>query len=457
MGSQDRRIGRCPAHSREEFMKSTIRAASLAALALALGLSTAYADMLGKFDGVTIDAKLIGGQQYEPLYARIAEWEKATGAKVNIVSKKNHFELDKEFKSDIASGTINWCVGSNHTSFAPQYPDLYTDLTPLIPADEIAKFVPANIAAATVAGKLVMLPRAQFDVSALYYQKSLYTDDKKKADFKAKYGYDLAPPATWSQVTDQAIFFASPPNFYGTQFAGKEEAINGRFFEMLVAEGGQYLDDKGAPAFNSEAGVRALDWFVNLYKAKAVPAGTTNYLWDDLGQGFASGTVALNLDWPGWAGFFNDPKSSKVAGNVGVVVQPAGSSGKHTGWSGAHGLSVTEACPHKDAAASLVWWLTNEDSQKIEAGNGSLPTRTAVWDWDIAQAASDPYKKEVLSTFQQAAQYAFPVPPSAEWIEISNAVYPELQAAILGDKTSKEALDAAAAKATQILKDAGKI
>ena len=29
--------------------------------------------------------------------------------------------------------------------------------------------------------------------------------------------------------------------------------------------------------------------------------------------GFASGTVALNLDWPGWAGFFNDPKSSKVA------------------------------------------------------------------------------------------------------------------------------------------------
>ena len=40
------------------------------------------------------------------------EWEKATGAKVNILSKKNHFELDKEIKSDIASGSINWCVGS---------------------------------------------------------------------------------------------------------------------------------------------------------------------------------------------------------------------------------------------------------------------------------------------------------------------------------------------------------
>ncbi len=439
-------------------MKRTFSAVSLAVLALGLGASAAFAiDLPGKFDGVTIDAKLIGGQQYEPLYARIAEWEKATGAKVNIVSKKNHFELDKEFKSDIASGNINFCVGSNHTSFAPQYPDLYTDLTPLIPAEEIAKFVPANIAASTVAGKLVMLPRAQFDVSALYYQKSLYTDDAKKAAFKEKYGYDLAPPTTWAQVSDQAIFFSNPPNFYGTQFAGKEEAINGRFYEMVVAEGGAYLDEKGAPAFNSEAGVRALDWFVNMYKAKAVPAGTTNYLWDDLGQGFASGTIALNLDWPGWAGFFNDPKSSKVAGNVGVVVQPAGSSGKHTGWSGAHGLSVTEACAHKDAAASLVWWLTNEDGQKIEAANGSLPTRTAVWAWDIEQAASDPYKKEVLTAFQEASTHAFAVPPIAEWIEISNVVYPELQAAILGDKTSKEALDTAAEKATQILKDAGKL
>jgi multiple sugar transport system substrate-binding protein len=433
-----------------------LTASAIAALVVAAGSSFA-AGLPGSFPGVTIDAKLIGGQQYEPLYARIADWEKLTGAKVNIISKKNHFELDKEFKSDIAAGKISWCVGSNHTSFAPQYPSLYTDLSKLIPKEEIDKFVPANIKASTVAGKLVMLPRAQFDVSALYYQKSNYTDDSKKKTFKDKYGYDLAPPKTWKEVTDQSIFFANPPNFYGTQFAGKEEAIHGRFLEMLVAEGGDYLDASGKPSFNSDAGVRALDWFVNLYKAKAVPAGTTNYLWDDLGQGFASGTVALNLDWPGWATFFNDPKSSKVAGNVGIVVQPAGSSGKHTGWSGSHGLSVTEDCAHKDAAASLVWWLTNDDSQKIEAANGSLPTRTAVWEWDIAQAASDPYKKEVLSTFQESAKYAFPVPPLAEWIEISNAVYPELQAAILGDKTSKQALDSAADKATKILQDAGKL
>ncbi|NTF43338.1 sugar ABC transporter substrate-binding protein [Agrobacterium rhizogenes] len=431
--------------------------AGLAAGMMALLASTSVfaADLPGKFPGVTIDAKLIGGQQYEPLYARISEWEKETGAKVNILSKKNHFELDKEIKSDMASGSISWCVGSNHSSFAPQYPDLYTDLSKLLPKEEIGQFVDSTIQASTIDGRLIMLPRAQFDVSALYYQKSLYNDDAKKTAFKAKYGYDLAPPKTWKEVSDQAIFFSNPPNFFGTQFPGKEEAINGRFFEMLVAEGGDYLDKDGKPAFNSEAGVRALDWFVNMYKAKAVPAGTTNYLWDDLGAGFASGSIALDLDWPGWATYFNDPKSSKVAGNVGVVVQPVGSSGKHTGWSGHHGFSVTEACAHKDAAASLVWFLTNDDSQKLESANGTLPTRKAVWEWDIQQAASDPYKKEVLSTFQESMKYAFPVPRTPQWIEISNVVYPELQAAILGDKTSKQALDAAAQKATDVLKDAG--
>lgn len=425
---------------------------------LAAGVLTAgAADLPGKFEGVTIGAKLIGGQQYEALYSRIAEWEKATGAKVNILSKKNHFELDKEIKSDIASGSINWCVGSNHSSFAPLYGDLYTDLNGLLPKEEIAGFVPAVIEASTQGGKLVMLPRAQYDVSALYYQKSLYQDEAKKTAFKAKYGYDLAPPKTWKEVSDQAVFFADPPNFYGTQFAGKEEAINGRFYEMLVAEGGEYLDKDGKPAFNSEAGVRALDWFVNLYKAKAVPAGTTNYLWDDLGAGFASGTIAVNLDWPGWATYFNDPKSSKVAGNVGIVVPPTGSAGKRTGWSGHHGFSVTESCENKDAAASLVWFLTNEDAQKQETAAGTLPTRTAVWDYVIKQAESDPYRKEVLSVFQETAKTAFPVPQTPSWIEISNAVYPELQAAILGDKTSQQALDDAAEKATQILEDAGEL
>lgn len=426
--------------------------------AVAVALSTAGAGVTAaaaEFDGVTLDAKLIGGQQYENLYGRIAEWEQATGAKVNIISKKNHFELDKEFKSDLAAGSLGWCVGSNHSSFASQYPNLYTDLTAYISAETIAEFVDANIAASKIDGKLVMLPRAQFDVSALYYQKSLYENEDDQTKFKEAHGYDLAPPETWQQLTDQAIFFADPPDFYGTQFAGKDEAIVGRFYELVVAEGGQMFNDDWSPAFNSDAGKRALQWFVDVYQSGATPKGTTSYLWDELGQGFASGTIALNLDWPGWAGFFNDPKSSKVAGNVGVVVQPMGSAGIHTGWSGHHGFSVTESCENKEAAASLVDWLTNEESQKLESSAGPLPTRKAVWAHVIEQATTDPYRAEVLKAFQQAAEYAFPAPQTPYWIESTNVIYPELQAAILGDKSVEDALSDAAEATDEVMLENG--
>ena len=32
----------------------------------------------------------------------------------------------------------------------------------------------------------------------------------------------------------------------------------------------------------------------------------------------------MDLDWAGWAAFFNDPANSKIAGDVGLVRAPKG-------------------------------------------------------------------------------------------------------------------------------------
>ncbi len=224
---------------------------------------------------------------------------------------------------------------------------------------------------------------------------------------------------------------------------------------MVVANGGKMFNDDWTPAFNSAAGKEALQWFVDLYKAKAVPPGTTSYLWDELGAGFASGTIAIDLDWPGWSGFFNDPESSKVAGNVGITVQPVGSAGIHTGWSGFHGFSVTEGCPNKEAAVSLVEFLTSEESQIAESAGGSLPTRTAVWDVILKNAEGDPYRTMALNAFREGATYAFPVPKTEYWIEASNLIFPEIQAAILGDKTVDEALQDASDAVDEMMRENG--
>jgi multiple sugar transport system substrate-binding protein len=437
--------------------KTMIRHLTLGVAAAALTAGGALAQDYGDFSGYTLRVKLIGGAQYEPLYATISEWEAATGATVEILSRKNHFELDREIKQDIAAGTLNWCVGSNHTSFAPQYGNIYADLNGLIAPEVLAEFTPLLLEHSTVDDRLVQLPRHS-DVSNMFYQKSLFEDEANKAAFLEEYGYALAPPETWDQVFDQAMFFADAPNFFGTQFVGKDEAVTGRFYELLVANGGAMFDEDWNPTFNSEAGVEALSFFVDLYQAGAVPAGVPNYLWDDTGLGFASGTVALNLDWGGWSAFFNDAENSAVAGNVGVIRAPMGSAGLRTGWSGSHSFSITENCDNKEAAASFVTFLTDHDRQMIEARMGILPTRTAVWDDALAEFgdAGNDFMVEVFSTFRTSmAEDAFTPPLIPEWIEVSNVLWPQLQAAMVGDATPQEALDRAARDAAEIMEDAG--
>ena len=322
---------------------------SLGALAVDTSFPNDKVTMWGDFGGITLDVKLIGGEPYDPLYqSMIPIWEERTGGKVKILSKKSHFELDKEIKVDIAAGNISYCVVSNHTSFATQYGDIYRDLNGIIPGDYLAEFVPLVLEHSTVEGRLVQLPQHS-DVSNLWYIKSIYEDENNKKKFKAEYGYDLAPPETLDQWKEQAIFWSDPPNFYGTQYVGKEEAITGRFYELLIAEGGALCDDGWHPTFNDEAGQSALQWFVDLYNAKAVPAGVLNYLWDETGLGFATGTVALNLDWGGWGAYFNSA-DSKISGDVGLVRFPKGSSGKRGGWSGSHTYSILNGCPDDESA-----------------------------------------------------------------------------------------------------------
>ncbi len=76
--------------------------------------------------------------------------------------------------------------------------------------------------------------------------------------------------------------------------------------------------------------------------------------------------------------------------------------------------------------------------------------------WPSFEAAGNSYMSDVFSTFRTSmAEDAFTPPLVPEWIEVSNVLWPELQAAMVGDKTAQEALDAAAAAADEIMQDAG--
>lgn len=412
-----------------------------------------------RFDGVTLKAAFIGGGQYEKMYESIKDWEAATGAKVEIVFKGDGFQIDQKLKTDFAAGTADYDVVWNHTSFFSQYIPFLEPLEGYFSKEELADFSPAIIKGATRDGHLWLIPR-HADISVIHYRKDLFDDPKNQADFKARYGYDLKPPETWAQVYDQAEFFTGKlPGMYGTEFAGKEEALTGRFYEILRANGGNFFDENWKPIFNNEIGVTTAEFFRDLYKNKLVPADTTSLLWDGVANNFCQGNVAVHNEWFGWYSYFQDPKNCKVAGQFDLARQPVGLSGSiHSGWAGAHAFSITKNSQNKEAAAALIKFLTSEKIMYEEAKLGFLPVRDSVWKRVIADAekSSNPLDKKRLEIAQTAIANDFFTPPLiAEWIPFSNIFYPKLQAIILGDLEPKEGLDQAAEETFKLMEEAG--
>ena len=401
--------------------------------------------VVGKpFDGKTLRMHAISGANYDELYKLVPAWEEETGAKVEFVFKGNGFETDKRLVQDFAAGTVDYDVCWDHSSFFSQYvkADGLEPLDNFFSAEELSDFIPGILNAGKKEGKLWVIPR-HFDISCNHFR----TDLVDKA------------PETWDEFKATALQVTEDNSgIYGTQFAGKEEALSGRFYEVLIAEGGQLLDDNFMPAFNGPAGVKTATMFADLYAAGAMPPDMTNFLWEDVAQQWVSGLIGMYTEWYGWYGYFQDPEASQVAGKFDIARQPKGDGGIYSGWAGHHGFSITKASKEKDMAASLIKHLTSFEGNEMEAGLGILVSRQSVWDKIIkeAEGSEDPLAKKRLELALLQAQEDFRSPPLiAEWLPLSNIFYPIMQQIILGDSEPQAGLDEAADKVESMMKNAG--
>jgi multiple sugar transport system substrate-binding protein len=402
--------------------------------------------VVGKpFDGKTLRMHAISGANYDELYKLIPAWEEKTGAKVEFVFKGNGFETDKRLVQDFSAGTVDYDVCWDHSSFFSQYVKL-DGLEPIdnwFSADDLKDFIPRLVDATKRDGHIWVMPR-HFDISCNHYRTDL--------------GISKAPE-TWDEFKQMALDVTkNNPGIFGTQFAGKEEALTGRFYEVQTAEGGELFNEKWEPTFNGPAGVKAATMFADLYKAQAMPPDMTNFLWEDVAKQWVSGLIGMYTEWYGWYSYFQDPASSKVAGKFDLARQPKGDGNIHSGWAGHHGFSITKASKEKAMAADLIKHLTSVEGNELEAKLGILISRQSVWDKIIkeAETSTDPLAKKRLELALLQAQEDFKTPPLiAEWIPMSNILYPIIQKIILGDVEPKKGLDDAAQQVYDMMKKAG--
>jgi multiple sugar transport system substrate-binding protein len=340
---------------------------------------------------------------------------------------------------------VDYDVCWDHSSFFSQYvkADGLEPLDNYFSADDLKDFIPRLVDAARRDGKLWVIPR-HFDISCTHYRTDV--------------GLSKAPE-TWDEFKAAALDITKNyPGIFGTQFAGKEEALSGRFYEVQTAEGGELFDDKWEPTFNGPAGVKAATMFAELYAAGAMPPDMTNFLWEDVANQWVNGVIGMYTEWFGWYGYFQDPASSKVAGKFDVARQPKGDGNIHSGWAGHHGFSITKAAKEKEAGADLIKFLTSVEGNETEAKMGILVSRQSVWDKIIkeAETSADPLAKKRLELALLEAREDFKTPPLiAEWLPMSNILYPILQQIILGDVEPKQGLDDAATQVREMMSKAG--
>lgn len=268
------------------------------------------------------------------------------------------------------------------------------------------------------------------DTKYLFYNKEIL----EKAGIKS-------PPKTWAELNEQAKIIkdkgllASPIAWSWSQ----AEAAICDYTTLVSANKGEFLKD-GKPAFQSGGGLDALNYMVDSYKSGLTNPNSKEFLEEDVRKVFENGEAAFALNWTYMYNMANDPKTSKVAGKVGVVPAP-GVAGKSevSAVNGSMGLGITTNSKHADEAWKYITYMTSAPVQNQYA-KLSLPIWAA--SYDDAAVAKD--QEELIAAAKLSLSAMYPRPTTPKYQELSNALQQAIQEALLGQTPAQDALNEAA-------------
>jgi multiple sugar transport system substrate-binding protein len=282
------------------------------------------------------------------------------------------------------------------------------------------------------------------DVRIMCYNKKMFRNAGLDPD---------RPPQDWNDVYDMSKKITSAPARYGYGFpAMKDEESSMRLFAMLYSGGGQILtDDMKKAAFNSAAGVKALEFHVKMIEDGLTPKSVVSGDYMDIDNAvfqdkFAMSEMTKTLGLA--KKLIPDLTPEKFQQDFGAAINPKAPGGEWSTMSGGYLLSVPKGSKHPDLAWELISIGAAPDAQyKYTSARGYVPTFYSLMKKPEDYYSVDPFFNVILNSLP----YAHFRPGIAQYTEISAAVQDAIQAAVLGQMSAKAALDAAAAKANQLL------
>ena len=315
-----------------------------------------------------------GLQSLDPLNFSGPKWEQLTGCKVKVVEAPVS-EMFTKIMQEFRAGTGAYDALNVIPAWMPDLAQAgaLEVLDPYVEKYGYAKEL-QTIASTyrdnqmKVNGKIYGFPD-DGDVFVFYYRKDLFARDDLKKAFKAKHGYDLAPPKTWKQFDDIGSFFTEAlksEGIYGASMFRESGYGNFMFQERFRNEGGKFFDANMKATINSPAGVKVLtEWRA---ENRFMPPGVEKFGFVENLAVFLEGKSAMTISWPPYgrfaAGYLSEEKAlswvpkSKIAGKVGYTLPPGG----HPELAAGFALSVAAGSKQKEAAYLFIQWLNSEDT-----------------------------------------------------------------------------------------------
>jgi len=308
---------------------STVMRASL--LSLALVATAAANECNPNYSGVTLGV----GTRTRPFIASAIEmaakgWEKRTCGKINILE----FPVDQLYQTylgTLVAGEGKFDVITFGPFWTPDFAPYLSDMPASMRGTESWNdILPVYRDRLMVWNGRYLSQTIDGDQHILYYRLDLFANPQERQRFKEKYGYDLAPPATWAQYYQIAEFFNRPAaNLWGTAEAYRRGGEQFWYFFTHAAAythhpklpGSMFFDPDTLDAqINNPGWVKALEDYIN--GLNVAPPGALGFTSADIHNIFAGGSVAMNFDWGDTGVNAADAKTSLIAGKVGTAMLP---------------------------------------------------------------------------------------------------------------------------------------
>ena len=432
--------------------------------------ASAQADDLGPYraakinwrqaEGESISVAVIPAGYFENLITLAPQFEALTGVKLRF-EKVPPGQIRQKAMLDLSSKTATFATHAAD----PMYYPLYTANRWVEPLDrylndatltDAAWFNYNDILKAwrdadSVDGKPYGIPY-DGEVTVQVYRKDLY-------DAKG-----LKPADTLDQLLANAKALTDPANrMYGLALRGFAGAGQNMYVypSIFRSFGGSWFNG-GNLVVNSPQAVAALEWYVNALTQYAPPA-VRNWNWPDIADAFSQGTVGCYIDAHSSAAVITNPEKSKVVGKIGYARWPKGPNGKRVTSIWNWGFPINAALSEKQKRATWLFisWATSAETQARTSwkfagpGKRSGLNRSSLWRApEFAQAmqgAGDNFINAALESLDQDTDVEWR-PRVPQWPAVGEAMATSIQAALVGQKKAKEALDEAQARIQQVLK-----